>query len=176
MRRSLRKIDTREVKEYPESEQLFTVQSLPEARQRLLEQGLDPAAYCFFTWMRDGVRYYRVWEDKKIREGIVRAVPFGKVAARLKRADAEKLYTTARRYSGTKVKFSHSDGLLQVIDAASGVVKAAISVPQVGGELIFEQREWTPEQVAHFVNVILVRGQPVDVAYEMTEEMAAAVS
>lgn len=176
MRRSLRKIDTREVKEYPESEQIFTVQSLPEARRRLLEQGLDPATFCFFTWMRDGVRYYRVWEDKKIRQGIVRAVPFGEVAARLKRADAEKLYTTARRYSGSRVKFGQTDGLLQVTDAASGAVKAAISVPQVGGELIFEEREWTPEQAAQFVNVILVRGQSVDVAFETAEEMAAAVS
>lgn len=164
MRRSLRKIDTQEVVNYAENDQLFTVQSLEEARQRLTTKGLDPASYCFFTWMREGVRYYRVWEDKKLKEGIVKPAPFGQIAAKLKRADAEKLYTVAKRYGGAKVRFDVNDGLLQVADAASGSVKAAISVPLVGGSLLFEPREWNARQCAHFVNVILVRGQSPDVA------------
>lgn len=165
MRRSLRKIDTQEVGNYSESDQLFTVQSLEEARQRLTKDGLDPASYCFFTWMREGIRYYRVWEDKKLKEGVVRVVPFGEIAARLKRADAEKLYTVAKRYGGNKIRFEVNDGLLQVSDAEAGEVKAAISLPLVGGGLIFEGRQWTERQVAHFANVILVRGQSADVAF-----------
>lgn len=165
MRRSLRKIDTQEVSNYQESDQLFTVQSLEEARQRLTKDGLDPASFCFFTWMREGVRYYRVWEDKKLKEGIVKVVPFGQVAARLKRADAEKLYTVAKRYGGTKLHFEANDGLLQIADAETGEVKMAVSVPLVGGSVVFEPRAWNERQVSHFVNVILVRGQSPDVAF-----------
>lgn len=171
MRRSLRKIDTREVGYYAEADQLFTVQSLEEARQRLTADGLDPASFCFFTWMREGVRYYRVWEDKKLKEGIVRPVPFGEVAARLKRADAEKLYTVAKRYTGQRIFFEAENSLLRVSDRATGEVKAAISVPLVGGGLIFEPRAWTAQQAAHFVNVILVRGQTADTAYDETESL-----
>lgn len=164
MRRSLRKIDTQEVVNYSENDQLFTVQSLEEARQRLTEDGRDPASYCFFTWMREGVRYYRVWEDKKLKEGIIRAVPFGEIAAKLKRADAEKLYTVAKRYGGVKVRFDVGEGLVQIVDMTDQTTKAAISVPLVGGGLIFERRAWNERQSAHFVNVILVRGQSPDVA------------
>jgi hypothetical protein len=171
MRRSLRKIDTQEVGSYAESDQLFTVQSLEEARQRLTKEGLDPASFCFFTWMREGVRYYRVWEDKKLKEGIVRVVPFGQVAARLKRADAEKLYTVAKRYSGSAIHFSANDGLLQVAAAATGEVKMAVSLPLVGGSIVFEPRVWTERQAAHFVNVILVRGQAPDVAFTEAESL-----
>lgn len=174
MRRSLRKLDSQEVKGYPEAEQLFTVQSLEEARQRLRELGLDPAAYCFYTWMRQGVRYYRVWEDKRLKEGIVRAVPFGQEAARLKRAEAEKLYTVARRYAGSELEFAQRDGFLTVTEAATGVEKAAISVPVVGGALICAERAWSPDQVALFLNLILVRGLPPDQAYAQAENLAAA--
>lgn len=170
MRRSLRKIDTQEVVNYSEADQLFTVQSLEEARQRLTKDGLDPASYCFFTWMREGIRYYRVWEDKKLKEGIVRAVPFGDVAARLKRADAEKLYTVAKRYGGSQVKFDVADGLLQVADS-DGATRTAISVPLVGGGLVFEKRRWNERQSAHFVNVILVRGQSPDVAFREADSL-----
>jgi hypothetical protein len=169
MRRSLRKIDTQEVENYAESDQLFTVQSLEEARQRLTNGGLDPAGFCFFTWMREGVRYYRVWEDKKLKEGIVRAVPFGDIAARLKRADAEKLYTVAKRYSGTHIRFAVNDGVLVVASTETGELKAAISVPLVGGDLVFEPGEWNERQAAHFVNVLLVRGQGPDVAFDESE-------
>ncbi|MFZ5816765.1 MAG: hypothetical protein ACOY93_15950 [Bacillota bacterium] len=171
MRRSLRKIDTREVGSYAESEQLFTVQSLEEARQRLTADGLDPASFCFFTWMREGVRYYRVWEDKKLKEGVVRTVPFGEVAAKLKRADAEKLYTVAKRYSGQRIHFNVSGSMIEVADRETGEVKAAISVPLVGGGLIFEPRTWTERQAAHFVNVILVRGQTADTAFEEADSL-----
>lgn len=174
MRRSLRKIDTQEVGHYAESDQLFTVQSLEEARQRLTKEGLDPASFCFFTWMREGIRYYRVWEDKKLKEGIVQAVPFGQVAARLKRADAEKLYTVAKRYSGSKIHFEAGDGLLHVADAATRVERVVISVPLVGGSLVFESGLWTTRQAAHFVNVILVRGQSPDVAFTEAESLAAS--
>jgi len=170
MRRSLRKIDTQEVGNYSEADQLFTVQSLEEARQRLTKDGLDPASFCFFTWMREGVRYYRVWEDKKLKEGIIRSVPFGQIAARLKRADAEKLYTVAKRYGGVSVKFDVNEGLLQISDA-DGLIKAAISVPLVGGNLVFESREWNERQAAHFVNVILVRGQSPDVALQESDTL-----
>ncbi len=171
MRRSLRKIDTQEVIQYPEDEQLFTVLSLEEARQRLTSEGRDPASYCFFTWMREGVRYYRVWEDKKLKEGIVQAVPFGMVAARLKRADAEKLYTVAKRYGGleTDLQFGVEDGTIRVRRRSNGHVLATISLPQVGGELILEVDgsggAWTPDQTAHFLNVILARGQSPDKAF-----------
>jgi hypothetical protein len=171
VRRSLRKMDTGEVAQYSEADQLFTVQSLEEARQRLAKEGLDPASYCFYTWMREGVRYYRVWEDKRLKEGIVRAVPFGQVAARLKRADAEKLYTIGKRYQGTGVRFEVSDGLIQVVDPESGEAKAAISVPLVGGNLIFEPRAWNERQAAHFVNVLLVRGQTPDVAFREADAL-----
>ena len=170
MRRSLRKIDTQEVEKYSESDQMFTVQSLEEARQRLSQNGLDPASYCFFTWMREGVRYYRVWEDKKLKEGIIRAVPFGEIAARLKRADAEKLFTVAKRYGGSSVRFSVNDGLLQVSDSY-GETKAAVSVPLVGGSLMFEPRRWNERQAAHFINVILVRGQSPEVAFNEAESL-----
>lgn len=164
MRRSLRKIDTQEVVNYSESDQLFTVQSLEEARQRLTRDGRDPASYCFFTWMREGIRYYRVWEDKKLKEGIIRTVPFGQVAARLKRADAEKLYTVAKRYNGLKVQFEMVEGLLQV-SGENGEPVMAVSVPLVGGSMVFEPKRWNERQAAHFVNVILVRGQSPDVAF-----------
>jgi len=173
MRRSLRKIDTHEVVNYAESDQLFTVQSLEEARQRLTKEGLDPASFCFFTWMREGVRYYRVWEDKKLKEGIIRVVPSGEVAARLKRADAEKLYTVAKRYSGTKVRFHANDGLLEIADAETGEVKVGISVPLVGGSLFFDSGTWSARQAAQFVNVILVRGQSPDVAFDEAESFQA---
>ncbi len=174
VRRSLRKIDAQEVSQYLEHEQLFTVQSLEEARRRLTNAGQDPASYCFFTWMREGVRYYRVWEDKKLKEGIVRTVPFGEVAARLKRADAEKLYTVAKRYAGDKIDFKVSDGLIEVADRASGDVKAAISVPLVGGALLFEERSWSSRQSAHFVNVILVRGKSADLAFDEANNLQAS--
>lgn len=170
MRRSLRKIDTQEVARYKEDEQLFTVLSLEEARRRLTEQGLDPASYCFFTWMREGVRYYRVWEDKKLKEGIVRPQKFGHVAARLKRADAEKLYTVARRFrpGASSLEFAVADGTVEVRDRASGQIVASVTVPLVGGDLILNQVDasgWQVNQVAHFLNVILMRGQSADRAY-----------
>lgn len=174
MRRSLRKMDTQEVKGYPEAEQLFTVRSLQEARQRLREQGLDPAAYCFYTWMREGVRYYRVWEDRRLKEGIVQPAAFGEVAARMKRAEAEKLYTVARRYVGTRLRFEQRGGLLQVCDGATGAVKVVLSLPVVGGALIFEGGEWSPEQAARFVNAILVRGLAPDLACDEAEGLVAA--
>ncbi|MBP2019976.1 hypothetical protein J2Z79_003423 [Symbiobacterium terraclitae] len=176
MRRSLRKIDSQEVRQYDEAEQLFTVESLDEARKRLTDQGLDPARYCFYTWMRGGVRYYRVWEDKRLKAGIVPPAPFGQTAARLKRADAEKLYTVAKRYSGDKVQFALSDGLLRVIDPATGKEKVGISLPVVGGGLIFHQAEWNERQAAHFVNAILVRGQRPDTAYEEAEALEGVPS
>lgn len=175
MRRSLRKIDTREVGFYAEDNQLFTVKSLEEARQRLTAEGLDPASFCFFTWMREGVRYYRVWEDKKLKEGIVRVVPFGEVAAKLKRADAEKLYTVAKRYSGQRIQFEVSASMIQVADRETGEVKMTISVPLVGGGLIFEPGVWTERQSAHFVNVILVRGQAADTAFEESDLLQPVV-
>lgn len=170
MRRSLRKIDTQEVAQYPEEEQLFTVLSLEEARQRLTEQGYDPASFCFFTWMREGVRYYRVWEDKKLKEGIVQPAAFGEIAARLKRADAEKLYTVAKRFQAadTDLQFAVEAGTLRVRSQSADRTLASISVPVVGGNLLFEQdsdQGWTPAQIAHFLNVILARGQSPERAY-----------
>lgn len=170
MRRSLRKIDTQEVSQYSENEQLFTVLSLEEARQRLTNDGLDPASYCFFTWMREGVRYYRVWEDKKLKAGIVRPAGFGEVAARLKRADAEKLYTVAKRHAPgqSDLQFRVEDGTIHVTHREEGSTLASISLPQVGGELIIEPSNgvaWNVRQVAHFLNVILARGQSPDKAF-----------
>lgn len=165
MRRSLRKIDTKEVGLYPEAEQLFTVDSLEAARQRLIAEGHDPATYCFFTWMRDGVRYYRVWEDKRLKTGVVQVVPFGQEAARLKRAEAEKLYTLAKRFAGERVELSGRDGVLTIIAKETGTEVAAYSLPLVGGSLICEPRQWSERQAAHFLNVLLVRGQQPDVAF-----------
>ncbi len=171
MRRSLRKIDTQEVGQYDEQDQLFTVLSLDEARQRLVEQGLDPASYCFFTWMREGIRYYRVWEDKKLKAGIVKAVTFGTVAARLKRADAEKLYTVSKRHrsSASDLRLAVEDGVLLVQNENTGETVASISVPLVGGDLLYNDigssGAWTAAQVAHFLNVILARGQSPDKAF-----------
>jgi hypothetical protein len=124
--------------------------------------------------MREGVRYYRVWEDKKLKEGIIQVVPFGQVAARLKRADAEKLYTVAKRYGGTRIHFEAGDGLLHVMDAATQVEKLVVSVPLVGGSLVFERGLWSERQAAHFVNVILVRGQTPDVAFSEADSLTAA--
>lgn len=174
MRRSLRKIDPQEIQQYSETEQLFTVDSLDEARQRLTADGLDPAAYCFFTWMREGVRYYRVYEDKKVRDGIIRTVPFGSTAARLKRADAEKLYTVSKRYSGGAALLHAQDGEIRVSDPRTGEVKLSASIPLVGGDLIFTPAAWSERQAAHFFNVILVRGQHVDVAYEESDTLRVA--
>ncbi|MGE5673169.1 MAG: hypothetical protein ACM3XM_04700 [Mycobacterium leprae] len=174
MRRSLRKIDTQEVMHYAEAEQLFTVESLEEARQRLTQEGYDPAGYCFFTWMREGIRYYRVWEDKKLKEGIVRPVAFGETAARLKRADSEKLYTVVKRYGGTQLSLAIVDGQIQVADTETGSVRTGISVPLVGGDLHFEAGLWNSAQAAHFVNVILVRGQNPDVAFAEADALQVA--
>jgi hypothetical protein len=174
MRRSLRKIDTQEVHMYDEAEQLFTVDSLEKARHRLTEDGLDPAAHCFFTWMREGVRYYRVYEDKKVRDGIIRTVPFGTIAARLKRADAEKLYTVTKRYTGRAAQVAASDGQILVTDLETGELKLSASLPLVGGDLVFEPAEWNERQAAHFFNVILVRGQQIDVAYEESQTLRVA--
>lgn len=172
MRRSLRKIDTQEVVQYEDGEQLFTVMSLDEARKRLLDDGLDPARYCFFSWMREGVRYYRVWEDQKVKAGIVKPTQFGEVSARLKRADAEKLYTVAKRFDpgpDSTFSFRLADGAIHVQGVAEEAPLAIFSLPQVGGDLILERgtasRPWTPTQAAHFLNVILVRGQTADVAF-----------
>lgn len=174
MRRSLRKIDPQEIQQYDESEQLFTVDSLDEARQRLLSNGQDPAAHCFFTWMREGVRYYRVYEDKKVRDGIIRTVPFGRPAARLKRADAEKLYTVTKRYAGQAVTVFAQDGEIRLADPKTGVLKLSALIPLVGGDLIFQPAEWSERQAAHFFNVILVRGQHIEVAFEESETLRVA--
>lgn len=174
MRRSLRKIDPQEIQQYDESEQLFTVDSLEEARQRLVHDGRDPAAHCFFTWMREGIRYYRVYEDKKVRDGIIRTVPFGTPAARLKRADAEKLYTVTKRYGGQAVAISAQDGEIRLADPRTGLVKLSALIPLVGGDLIFQAAEWSERQSAHFFNVILVRGQHIDVAFEESETLRVA--
>lgn len=173
MRRSLRKIDTQEVVQYEDGDQLFTVMSLDEARSRLLDDGLDPARYCFFSWMREGVRYYRVWEDQKVKTGIVQGHAFGQVSGRLKRADAEKLYTVAKRFTPSPeslFSFAIRDGAIEVLHTADDQGPLAVfSLPQVGGNLVLEKgsarRPWTPSQAAHFINVILVRGQAPDVAF-----------
>jgi hypothetical protein len=110
-------------------------------------------------------------EDKKLKEGIIRVVPFGQVAARLKRADAEKLYTVAKRYNGSAVHFDAGDGQLQVTNGLTGDIKMLASLPLVGGSIIFEYHGWTERQVAHFINVILVRGQSPDVAFTEAESL-----
>lgn len=166
MRRSLRKIDRREAEAYNDSEALFTVTSLEEARQSLRDLGVDPAGYCFFSWMQNGARYYRVWEDAKWRRGIARPVPFGQVAARLKRSEAEKLFTVAKRCRGDLVRFSWDGSAMLVTDAETNSPLVGISLPQVGGELVFAEYRWAPEQAAHFCNAILVRGLSPDRAYE----------
>lgn len=161
-------MDTQELTRYDEADQLFTVTSLDEARGKLTESGLDPASYCFFTWMREGVRYYRVWEDKKLKDGIARPVAFGEISARIKRADAEKLYTVAKRFQseGSHLRFEAADGQVRVGDS-TGKRLAHLSLPIVGGDLRFEEVAggWRTAQVAHFVNVILVRGQSAEIAF-----------
>jgi hypothetical protein len=175
LRRSLRKIDRREAESYAGKEPLFTVTSLEEARQQLIAMGRDPAEYCFFSWMEKGVRYFRVWEDERWKEGVVRAVPFGQVAARLKRSEAEKLFTVTRRYRGTLLHFEWAEGALRVYDGGSTEPVTALSVPQVGGDLVFLPGRWSPEQAAHFCNAILVRGMHPDQAYAAAESLGAEV-
>lgn len=175
MRRSLRKIDRREAEAYAGTAPLFTATSLEEARQQLQALGRDPAEHCFFSWMERGVRYYRVWEDVRWKEGVVRPVPFGEVAARLKRSEAEKLFTVTRRYRGDLLRFVWEDGALMVYDSASAEPLTGLSVPQVGGNLVFLRHRWTPEQAAHFCNSILVRGMHPDRAYASTESLGAEV-
>lgn len=165
MRRSFRKLSSEEAVKYIQGEELLTASSLDEARMHLSQNGLEPTDYCYFSWMRDGVRYYRLWEDKRVKEGVAKAVPFGQVAAGLKRAAAENLYILAKRYKGSMVKFNVSSGVLHVAEAESGEVKAVICVPQTGGNLVFEQGAWNAQQAVHFVNVLLIRRWPVDQAY-----------
>lgn len=165
MRRSLRRIGNREVPAYTEAEQLFTTESLEDAKERLATAGREPSEHCFHSWVRDGVRYYRVWEDKRLKESIARAVAFGQVACTLKRAEAEKLYIKAKRYKGTAVRFETEDGGLRVLSAETGEVKAAISLSATGGALVFEPAGWTVRQAGHFVNVLLVRDRTVEEAY-----------
>ena len=169
MRRSLRRLGHEEATTYGEDEQLFTTDSLEEAKERLVSAGHDLAGYCFFSWIRDGVRYYRVWEDKRLNATVARPVPFGEVSARLKRADAEKLYIKAKRFRGERVRFRVADGLLQVVDAATETVRAIMSVPLTGGSLIFEPAAWNERQAAYFVNVLLVRDAPADEAFAQAE-------
>jgi hypothetical protein len=165
MRRSLRRLGHEEATAYAEQEQVFTTESLDDAKQRLAEAGQDLTQYCFFSWVREGVRYFRVWEDKRLNASIARPVAPGEVSARLKRADAEKLYIKAKRYKGDRVRFGVHDGLLQVIDAASGEVKASVCVPLTGGDLLFEPAGWNERQAAYFVNVLLVRDAGADEAF-----------
>jgi len=164
MRRSLRRIGAREVGAYTEAEQLFTTESLEEAKQRLMDNQLVLSQHCFFSWVQAGVRYFRVWEDKRLHGSIARTVPFGQIAATLKRADAEKLFIKAKRYKGDSVRFGTEVGHMQILDP-TGAVKAQLSLPVTGGELIFEPAEWNEEQAAHFVNVLLVRDRSVDEAF-----------
>lgn len=175
MRRSLRKIDRREAEVYAGTEPLFTATSLEEARERLVAMGRNPAEHCFFSWMERGVRYFRVWEDVRWKEGVVRAAPFGQVAARLKRSEAEKLFTVTRRYRGSRLRFEWADGALRVYDETSDEPLAALSVPPVGGDLVFLPSRWTPEQAAQFCNAIIVRGVQPEQAYEMAETLGAEV-
>lgn len=175
MRRSLRKIDRREAEAYADSAALFTATTLEEARQTLRDRGCDPAGYCFFSWMQNGARYYRVWEDARWRQGVARAVPFGQVAARLKRSEAEKLYTVAKRYRGDLVRITWDSAGLLVCAVETESPLVGISVPQVGGELVFEGHSWAPEQAAHFCNAILVRGLHPDRAYEEAEGLQVEV-
>jgi hypothetical protein len=171
MRHSLRRIGHEEVAAYNEADQLFTAQTLDEVKQRLLAEGRDLSQHCVFSWVREGVRYYRVWEDKRLLSTIARPVAFGQVSCVLKRADAEKLYVKARRYRGTSLKFAFQDGVLKVMDPAGEAVKAALSIPITGGGLIFEPATWTERQAAHFVNVLLVRDHHADIAYAEAETL-----
>jgi hypothetical protein len=173
MRRSLRRIGYQEIPAYTETQPLFTVSTLDEAKQRLLAEGREPSRHCVFSWVFNGVRYFRVWEDKRLQATIARDVPFGQVACTLKRAEAEKLYIKARRHSGNGVVFAFRDGTLQVLDPAGEIVQAAISVPITGGALIFEPAAWSERQAAHFINALLVRDYPPDLAYAEAETLQA---
>lgn len=171
MRRSLRRMGHQEVNDYLEEDQLFTTESLDEAKERLAGAGRELSAHCFFTWVKGGVRYFRVWEDRRLKSAIAQPVPFGHTAATLKRSDAEKLYIKARRFRGARPAFALGDGLLQVIDPESGAVRAALSLPLTGGALVFEPAGWTEQQAAHFVNVLLVRDQSPEVAFQEAETL-----
>lgn len=173
MRRSLRRISNREVSAYSEAEQLFTIGSLEQAKERLAGAGRDLAEHCFFSWVREGVRYFRVWEDKRLKQNVAESVAFGMTVATLKRAEAEKLYIKAKRYKGSVVKFAAEAGTLEVASAKTHEVKSYISLPQTGGGLVLEQAGWTEQQAAHFVNVLLVRDQSVDVAFAEAEALQA---
>lgn len=170
MRHSLRRIANRELTAYSEAEQLFTAQSLEEAKDRLTASGQELAQYCFHSWVREGIRYFRVWEDKRLKESIAQALPFGQAACTLRRAEAEKLYIKAKRYKGSAVAFHTDNGILKVIDPATGEVAAAISLPATGGALVFEPAGWTSAQAAHFVNVLLVRDRSVEDAFAEAQE------
>lgn len=170
MRRSLRRMGNTEVSAYAEDDQLFTVLTLEEAKDRVLASGRECSDYCFHSWVREGVRYFRVWEDKRMTSSVAQAVPFGQIAATLKRAEAEKLFIKAKRYRGDMVRFSTQVGHLTIMDANSLNVMGALSLPVTGGELIFEAGQWTEGQAAHFVNVLLVRDRPVDEAFSEAEE------
>ncbi|HWI51192.1 MAG TPA: hypothetical protein VNT01_03500, partial [Symbiobacteriaceae bacterium] len=135
MRRSLRRIAQREVAAYNEAEQLFTVMSLEEAKARLAETQQTLSEFCFHSWVREGVRYFRVWEDKRLKESVAQVVPFGQVACTLKRAEAEKLYIKAKRYKGDAVMFETDSGLLRVISPETSESKATIILPATGGSL-----------------------------------------
>lgn len=165
MRRSLRRIANREVAAYDEAEQLFTTLSLEEAKDRLSVSGRELSQHCFHSWVREGIRYYRVWEDKRLKESVAQPVPFGEVACTLKRAEAEKLYIKAKRYKGDAVGFQTENGVLKVLDPQTGEVEASMSLSATGGALVFEQAGWTEAQAAHFVNVLLVRDRSVEDAY-----------
>jgi hypothetical protein len=171
MRRSLRRISKSEVAVYTEAEQLFTAQSLDEAKERLTGTGRDLAEHCFFSWVRDGVRYFRVWEDKRLKNSVAAPAAFGTISATLKRAEAEKLYIKAKRYKGSLVKFAPEAGALEIADAETGEIKAHICLPQIGGELVFEPSGWTERQAALFVNVLLVRDHSVDTAFTEAEAL-----
>ncbi|HYF75644.1 MAG TPA: hypothetical protein VD973_00775 [Symbiobacteriaceae bacterium] len=171
MRRSLRRIGNREVSAYTEADQLFTTESLEEAKERLATAGREPSEHCFHSWVREGVRYYRVWEDKRLKESIAKAVPFGQVACILKRAEAEKIYIKAKRYKGTAIQFETEDGCLRVVAPETGEVKADISLPATGGALVFEPAGWRSRQAGHFVNVLLIRDRSVEDAYAEAEQL-----
>lgn len=169
MRRSLRKLRTSETHRYTEAEALFTVLSLEEAKQRLA--GRELADHCFFTWVRDGVMYYRVWADKRLTEGHVQPVEFGQVAGTLKRAEAEKLYIKAKRYKGTRLAFGMADGRLLVMDNTTREVMTVLCLPPTGGELIFEPAVWDGHQAATFVNALLLRNVSPDQAADEAAQL-----
>lgn len=171
MRRSLRRIAQREVAAYTEAEQLFTVLSLEAAKVRLAETRQTLSEYCFHSWVREGVRYYRVWEDKRLKESVAQTVPFGQVACTLKRAEAEKLYIKAKRYKGDAVLFETDSSLLQVIAPATGKIKVTMILPTTGGALVFEPGSWNERQAAHFVNVLLVRDRSVEDAFAESDAL-----